>query len=38
MGLFHLVFAAQTIGFMIGVLLAVYGVKLIISVFEKPSV
>ena len=37
-GLFHLVFAAQTIGFMIGVLLAVYGVKLIISVFGKPSV
>ena len=37
-GLFHLLFTAQTSGFMIGVLLAVYGVKLIISVFEKPSV
>lgn len=37
-GFFHLVFAAQTIGFMIGVLLAIYGVKLILSAFEKPSV
>lgn len=36
-GFFHLVFAAQTIGFMIGVLLAIYGVKLIVSVFEKPT-
>lgn len=34
-GFFHLVFAAQTIGFIIGVLLAVYGVKLILSAFEK---
>lgn len=36
-GFFHLVFAAQTIGFIIGVLLAVYGVKLILLAFEKPS-
>ena len=37
-GFFHLIFAAQTIGFMIGVLLSIYGVKLILSAFEKPSV
>ena len=37
-GFFHLVFAAQTIGFMIGVLLSIYGVKLILSEFEKPGV
>ena len=36
-GFFHLVFAAQTLGFMIGVILAIYGIKLIISAFEKKS-
>lgn len=33
-GIFHLIFIAQTIGFIIGILLMVYGVRLIISVFE----
>lgn len=33
-GIFHLIFVAQAIGFIIGVFLMVYGVRLIISVFE----
>ncbi len=34
-GFFHLLFIAQTIGILIGVLLMVYGVRLICSVFEN---
>lgn len=34
-GYFHLIFVAQTIGFLIGILLMVYGFRLVFSVFEK---
>lgn len=34
-GIFHLIFAAQTIGFLIGILLMIYGIRLIVSIFEK---
>ena len=34
-GFFHLIFMAQTIGILIGMLLMVYGFRLICSVFEK---
>ena len=34
-GIFHLIFAAQTIGILIGILLMTYGIRLILSVFEK---
>lgn len=34
-GFFHLIFMAQTIGILIGMLLIVYGFRLICSVFEK---
>lgn len=34
-GIFHLFFAAQTIGFLIGILLMIYGIRLVISIFEK---
>lgn len=34
-GFFNLIFLAQTIGMLIGILLMTYGIKLILSVFEK---
>lgn len=34
-GIFHLIFAAQTIGIIIGILLMVYGIRLIVASFEK---
>lgn len=34
-GVFHLVFVAKTIGYVIGYFLMIYGVRLICSVFEK---
>lgn len=34
-GIFHLLFIAQTIGLLIGILLMVYGIGLILSVFQK---
>lgn len=34
-GVFHLFLLAQTIGFLIGVLLMIYGIRLILSVFEN---
>ena len=34
-GFFHLIFVAQTIGMLIGILLMTYGIRLIISVFEN---
>lgn len=34
-GIFNLIVVAQTIGLLIGILLMVYGIRLIISVFEK---
>ncbi len=34
-GIFNLVFVAQTIGLLIGMLLMTYGLRLILSVFEK---
>lgn len=34
-GIFHLLFLAQTIGILIGILLMTYGLRLILSVFEK---
>ncbi len=33
-GIFHMFFVAQTIGILIGMLLMVYGIRLILSVFE----
>lgn len=35
LGFFNLIFLAQTIGMFIGILLMTYGIRLIISVFEK---
>ena len=34
-GIFHMLFVAQTIGILIGILLLTYGFRLILSVFEK---
>lgn len=34
-GVFHLLFVAQTIGILIGILLMIYGIRLILSVFEN---
>lgn len=34
-GVFHLIFVAQTIGILIGILLMIYGIRLVLSVFEK---
>lgn len=34
-GVFHMLFVAQTIGILIGILLMTYGFRLILSVFEK---
>ncbi len=34
-GIFHMIFVAQTIGILIGMLLMTYGIRLIMSVFEK---
>ncbi|MCD8025542.1 MAG: hypothetical protein LUF33_01040 [Clostridiales bacterium] len=34
-GIFHLIFLAESIGVIIGILLMIYGVRLIASVFEK---
>lgn len=34
-GVFHLIFLAQTIGMLMGILLMLYGFRLIFSVFEK---
>lgn len=34
-GIFHLIFIAQTLGILIGMLLMTYGFRLIMSVFEK---
>lgn len=34
-GFFHLIFVAQTIGMLIGILFMTYGIRLIISVFEN---
>lgn len=34
-GIFHLVFVAETIGLLIGMLLMTYGLRLVFSVFEK---
>ncbi len=34
-GIFHLIFVAQTIGLLIGIYMMIYGVRLILSLFEK---
>ena len=34
-GYFNLIFVARTIGFIMGILLLVYGLRLVVSVFEK---
>ncbi len=34
-GVFHLIFVAQTIGILIGILLMIYGIRLVLSVVEK---
>lgn len=36
-GIYHLVFVAQAIGFMIGIMLMTYGIKQIIAIFEKSN-
>lgn len=34
-GILHIILIAQTIGFMLGILLMVYGIRLLASIFEK---